>query len=137
MRIELEHVRYMPKELKPGVLYVSEEFGAAAHLCPCGCGLKVRTPLGPTDWSLSEASRGPTLFPSIGNWQQPCRSHYWICDGEITWADDWTPEEVSVGRRTEDAQSRAHYDRAEQSRHRWLQKFWAWGKHVFKRERRG
>jgi len=33
MKIELQHVHYMPKDLKPGVLYVSEEFGIAAHLC--------------------------------------------------------------------------------------------------------
>ena len=52
MKIELQRVHYMPKELKPGVLYVSEEFGAAAHLCACGCGAKIRTPLGPTEWTL-------------------------------------------------------------------------------------
>ena len=44
----------MPQDLRPGVLYVSEEFGAAAHLCACGCGEKVSTPLGPTEWSLEE-----------------------------------------------------------------------------------
>ena len=32
----------MPKDLKRGVVYVSEQFGAAAHLCACGCGLWMR-----------------------------------------------------------------------------------------------
>ena len=42
MKIKLQRVQYMPKDLKPGVLYVSEQFGAAAHLCACGCGSKIR-----------------------------------------------------------------------------------------------
>jgi len=45
-RFQIEHVHSMPKELSPGILYVSEEFRTAAHLCACGCGSKVRTPLG-------------------------------------------------------------------------------------------
>lgn len=64
MKIRLERVRYMPKQLEPGVLYVSEEFGAAAHLCACGCGSKIRTPLGPTEWSIEETENGPTVRPS-------------------------------------------------------------------------
>ncbi len=39
-RISLQRVHHMPKVLEPGILYVSEEFGAAAHLCACGCGVK-------------------------------------------------------------------------------------------------
>jgi hypothetical protein len=29
MKFKLQHVHYVPTELKPGVLYVSEEFGIA------------------------------------------------------------------------------------------------------------
>ena len=100
MKIELQRVHYMPKELKPGVLYVSEEFGAAAHLCACGCGSKIRTPLGPTEWALEETDSGPTLRPSVGNWQQACQSHYWIYRGEIVWSVKWTPEQIAAGRRS-------------------------------------
>lgn len=46
-RFRLERVGYMPKQLEPAVLYISQEFETAAHLCACGCGVKVRTPLGP------------------------------------------------------------------------------------------
>lgn len=101
MHMRLERVHYMPKELSPGVLYVSEEFSAAAHLCACGCGAKIRTPLGPTEWSIDETAEGPSLWPSVGNWQQSCRSHYCITRGSIVWAEDWTHEQVQAGREHE------------------------------------
>lgn len=125
-KIELQRVQYIPKELTPGVLYVSEEFGAAAHLCACGCGRKVRTPLGPTDWGLGVTPRGPTLRPSIGNWQFPCQSHYWIWEGEIRWADKWTPEQVAAGRRAEEERAHAYYDAREKARGGLLRRFWRW-----------
>src|SRR5678816_3788380 len=99
----------MPQELRPGILYVSEEFHTAAHLCACGCGSKVRTPLGRTAWSVQEISRGPTLHPSVGNWQKPCRSHYVIDRGDVIWAGSWTPEQVVAGRRREKERRDAYY----------------------------
>ena len=111
MRLELEHVHFMPKELKPGILYVSEEFETAAHLCACGCGAKIRTPLGPTEWSVEETEVGPSLWPSVGNWQQACQSHYVIYRGEVIWAAQWTPQQILAGRRAEDSRRRAYYDR--------------------------
>src|SRR6266480_5397554 len=101
----------MPTKLEPGILYVAEEFGAAAHLCACGCGAIVRTPLDPTEWSLTETEDGPTLYPSIGNWQEPCQSHYWIRDGEIVWAEKWSLEQIEAGRRGEEARRSQHFDR--------------------------
>jgi len=116
MKIKLEHVQYIPKELKPGILYVSKEFGAVAHLCACGCGCKIRTPLGPTDWSLEETVDGPSLDPSVGNWQQACQSHYWIYRGEIKWADKWTPEQIASGRRYEQERSSTYYETLNQQK---------------------
>ena len=84
--IKLERVQYIPKQLSPGILYVTERYSVAAHLCACGCGNKVVTPLGPVEWSLSENGDLPSLWPSIGNWQLPCRSHYIISHGQINWA---------------------------------------------------
>lgn len=133
MKIELQHVRYMPKELKPGVLYVSEEFGAAAHLCPCGCGSKIRTPLGPTEWVLEETDSGPTLRPSVGNWQLACQSHYWIRRGEIIWAKKWTPEQVTAGRRAEEKRRRAYYGALDDQRDGTLRRLWRWVKGLFDR----
>jgi len=110
MKFELQHVHYMPTELKPGVLYVSEEFGIAIHLCACGCGSKIKTPLGPTEWSIKENKSGPTLRPSVGNWQEACRSHYWINRGNIIWAEKWTPEQITAGRHCEEQRRQAYYD---------------------------
>lgn len=131
MKIRLKRVHYMPKELEPGVLYVSDEFSTAAHLCACGCGSKIRTPLGPTEWSFKESPRGPTLYPSIGNWQLACKSHYWIRNGEIIWAEKWTPEQIKTGRNGEEIRRKAYYDALNSQRSVSLRKLWNWLKGVF------
>lgn len=131
MKIELQRVQYMPRELKPGVLYVSEEFSTAAHLCACGCGSKIRTPLGPTEWALEETDNGPTLHPSIGNWQQACQSHYLIRRGEVVWASKWTPEQIEAGRRGEEERRLAYYADLDRKRGGVLRRFWRWVKSVF------
>jgi hypothetical protein len=134
MRIELERVRYMPKELRPGVLYVSEEFGTAAHLCACGCGSKIRTPLGATEWSIKETPAGPSLSPSVGNWQQACQSHYFIDQGEVVWAPKWTPQQVAAGRAGEQARRRAYFDDLDRQRRRGiLRRIWLWLRRIWSR----
>jgi len=133
MKIKLQRVHYMPKELEQGVLYSSEEFGAGAHLCACGCGSKIRTPLGPTEWTIEETRKGPTLYPSVGNWQQACQSHYWIYRGEIIWADKWTPEQIATGRLNEEQNRRAYYDGLEYRHRKVLRKFWLWFKKIFEK----
>lgn len=110
MILRLERVQYVPRELEAGVLYVSEEFGTAAHLCPCGCRMKVRTPLGPTEWEFVDDDEGPTLYPSIGNWQHECQSHYWIRRGRVEWAAAWTPEQIQAGRRQEERRRSEYYE---------------------------
>lgn len=111
MKIRVERVHTVPAKLEAGVLYVSEEFGTAAHLCACGCSSKIRTPLGPTEWSLSESAAGPTLHPSIGNWQKPCRSHYVINAGSVVWAGDMSDEKILAGRAAEQRRREDYYDR--------------------------
>lgn len=101
MKFELQRVEFMPKTLEPGVLYYASDYGTAAHLCACGCGSKIRTPIDTTEWAIEEDEEGPTLFPSIGNWQKPCRSHYLITNGEVIWCGAWTEEEIQQGRRLE------------------------------------
>ncbi|MEO6228546.1 MAG: DUF6527 family protein [Ferruginibacter sp.] len=118
----------MPTDLQPGILYISEEFEVAGHLCACGCNNKVITPLGPTEWSFSEAGGKPTLRPSIGNWELPCRSHYIITKGRIEWADQWTQEEVQVGRMAEEKEKRLYYKSLRQIHKRpsKLLRFFSW-----------
>jgi hypothetical protein len=108
-KFELRKVQYMPTKLEPGILYVAEEFGAAAHLCACGCGAIVRTPLDPTEWSLTETEDGPSLYPSVGNWQEPCQSHYWIERGKVKWAAKWTSGQIEAGRRKEQERRVEYY----------------------------
>ncbi len=128
MSIELHRVQYMPRELAAGILYVSEEFGTAAHLCACGCGSKIRTPLGPTEWSVVETRNGPTLDPSVGNWQQACQSHYWINSGEIVWAGKWTAEEIAAGRLGEQERRHVYYEALDRREVGSARRFWRWVK---------
>ena len=131
MKFKLEHVHYMPKVLEPGVLYVSEEFKTAAHLCACGCGAKIRTPLGPTEWRVYESKKGPCLFPSVGNWQQTCQSHYLIQDGKTLWAGKWSPEEIAVGRKNEALRRVAHYETLDNRRKRLWPNIRQWIRNFF------
>lgn len=132
MKIELQRVHYMPRGLNPGVLYVSENLGAAAHLCACGCGSKVRTPLGPAEWSVEETDEGPTLWPSIGNWQKSCQSHYLITRGEVIWAERWTTEQIAEGRRREQKRQREYYDALDRKWGSVVQRLWRWIRSLFK-----
>lgn len=127
--ITLQHVEFMPKQLEPGILYVSEKYGTAAHLCACGCGAKIRTPLGPTEWAVKEKQGRPSLWPSVGNWQQACQSHYIIDDGEILWCEKWTPEQILAGRQMEEERRRAYYDAMYAPRGFWG-RFWRWLKSI-------
>jgi hypothetical protein len=130
-RIELVRARYIPKQLKPGVLYVSEEYGAAVHLCACGCGAKVSTPLGPTEWALEVTASGPSLTPSVGSWQLTCQSHYWIREGKVLWAGEWSTAQVEAGRHAEDERRRAYYAALGRERAGFLKRFWRWVKMLF------
>lgn len=111
-KIKLLKVYYIPKEFEEGILYVSKEFGVAGHLCPCGCMNKIITPLGSTEWSFKEKNNKPTLYPSIGNWQLPCKSHYWITRGLIEWSYQWSEEQIIEGRQAEDKKRKLYYDNA-------------------------
>lgn len=120
-KVQLRLVEFVPKVLEVGILYVSKRFKVAAHLCPCGCGSKIITPLGPCEWSLTIKRGSPTLYPSIGNWQIPCKSHYWITNGEIEWSYQWTDEEIETGYKKEQARRKLYYKKSGQPRKRWRQ----------------
>jgi hypothetical protein len=118
--------------LSPGVLYVSKEFDIAAHLCACGCGSKIRTPLGPTEWSVEQTTDGPSLDPSVGNWQELCQSHYWIYRGEIKWAGRWSPEQIAAGRRREEQRKAAYFDARGRKREGAFRRFSRWVTGLFR-----
>ena len=99
--IDIEHrfVEFVPRELEEGVLFISIEYATASHKCFCGCGERVVTPLSPTDWQLLFDGKTVSLYPSIGSWRLPCRSHYWIRRGRVEWARAWSQDEIDSGRR--------------------------------------
>jgi hypothetical protein len=134
MRLELKRVHFIPKDLEAGILYVSEEFNSAAHLCACGCGEPVKTPLGPTGWSFKASNAGATLKPSIGNWQLPCRSHYWIREGNVHWYGQWRDEEILEGRLQEEQARDAYFEQVQQSRKGGIRRVITWLQRVFNRK---
>lgn len=101
-------VRTIPKELEPGVLYVSMEYATAIHACCCGCGNQVVTPFSPTDWQMTFDGEAISLSPSIGNWNFPCRSHYLIKSGRVVVAESWNSRQVMAGR-SQDHANKANY----------------------------
>jgi len=81
-----QFVEFIPEKLEAGVLYISRRYSTATHLCCCGCGLEVVTPLNPAKWRLDERGGTVSLKPSVGNWSFPCKSHYWIENNQVRWA---------------------------------------------------
>lgn len=96
----LQHkfVEFIPGKVEEGILYISIEYCTAIHKCVCGCGNEVVTPLSPTDWKLVFNGKTITLYPSIGNWNFECQSHYWIRNNKIEFAGRWTEREINLGR---------------------------------------
>lgn len=107
----LEHrfVRNVPRDLEPGVLYISMEYATAVHSCCCGCGERVVTPFTPTDWHMTFDGDSISLHPSVGNWNQKCRSHYVIRRSRVLEAGPWTNAQVDAERRRDKAAKAAHY----------------------------
>ena len=95
--VEHQFVDFVPETLSEGVLYVSMIYATAIHKCCCGCGNKVVTPLDPNQWMLTFDGHSISLSPSIGNWNYPCRSHYWICGSNVNWYRAGIGKEVSAG----------------------------------------
>jgi hypothetical protein len=93
-KVSHRFVERVPSPLEDGVVYVSVEFGTVIHKCLCGCGDKVVTPLTPVDWKLIFDGQSISLYPSIGRWDAPCRSHYWIQSNSVMWAADWSQDDV-------------------------------------------
>lgn len=110
--IQLTHefVRSAPAEMEEHTLYVSMEYASVVHKCCCGCGNEVVTPLSPADWTLVYDGKSVSLLPSIGNWSFKCRSHYWIQNGIVHWADQWSQKRVAVAREHDRQARERNYD---------------------------
>lgn len=105
-------VEFIPGEREADILYVSMQYATAVHNCFCGCGLKVVTPLHPTAWRLMFDGQSISLSPSVGNWNFPCRSHYWIRNGNVVWAGDMTSADIKLGRMQDQAMRDQYFGNA-------------------------
>ncbi|MFF5931594.1 DUF6527 family protein [Streptomyces hydrogenans] len=102
-----------PQAMDAGVLYISIAYRTCGHLCCCGCGHEVVTPLSPAQWSLTYDGENVSLTPSIGNWSLPCQSHYWIRHGRVRWSRRYSPAEIDQNR-DRDRRLLAAHDSGEQ-----------------------
>ena len=96
-----EFVGEIPGELDPGKLYVCCQYRAVKHLCACGCGVAINTPLHPTAWTLICDGVSVSLWPSVGNWSEKCQSHYWIRNNKIHWAPKWSRHKIRKSRKAQ------------------------------------
>ena len=94
MILQHKFIELVPPVLEEGVLYISIEYCSAIHKCVCGCGNKVVTPLSPTEWELTFDGKSVSLYPSIGNWNFECKSHYWIIKNRVKFARIWSGIEI-------------------------------------------
>lgn len=108
MKFELVEVERFPKKRETGKLYWSREYEMSGHLCACGCGDFIQLPITPADFRIAVGRNGPTLRPSVGNWNV-CDAHYYITDGEVQWLPKLTPAQISLGRAHEDARREAYF----------------------------
>jgi hypothetical protein len=88
--VTLQHkfVELIPDSLADNILYVSLEYRTVIHKCGCGCGREIVTPISPNDWQLNFDGKTISLYPSIGNYNIPCKSHYWIRNNTINFIPD-------------------------------------------------
>lgn len=121
-----EYVDFIPRELSEGILYLSKKYGTASHLCCCGCGTKIVTPLRPTEYTLTEASGGVSLWPSIGNWDHPCQSHYVIENNRVLPAPHMSRAEIQRGRDYDEVLKAAYFAAKPQTKLPWWRAAWEW-----------
>lgn len=104
-------VNSFPDRLQPGILYISMGYATASHSCCCGCGEEIVTPFAPTEWKMTFNGEAVSLWPSIGNWNLPCRSHYIIRDGRAIEAAPWSDEQIGFEKRRDRRAKEVFYER--------------------------
>lgn len=125
MILKHEFVKYMPGEIQNGHIYISIEFCVAVHLCPCGCGNKIVTPLSPTGWILTFDGLSISLTPSIGSWNLECKSHYWIIKNKIEWSRKWSDKEIKVVRAKDKKAKEDYYKNKNSKQKKEKKSFWS------------
>lgn len=116
LSIEPKFVELIPTQLDDGILYISQKYQTAIHKCCCGCGQEVVTPLSSAQWRVEVAKGKVSLFPSIGNWNSACKSHYWIKQNRIDWSYAFSDHDIRQ------VQARDRHDLQEMTQYKNLQK---------------
>ena len=93
MRFVYRAVERIPRELEPGIVYHSEEFELGALLCACGCGNRI-TLLVPDSHQIAAMGELASIHPSIAVCDGPCKSHYIITAGDVTWLPAFSEVQV-------------------------------------------
>lgn len=108
LSLTFEFVEFIPRTLAQNVLYISPKYATAIHLC-CSCyAHEVVTPFSPADWKLIFDGDTVTFSPSIGNWNFPCQSHYWITRNEVRWDRQWSRREIDAARLDDEIMIKSH-----------------------------
>ena len=106
-------VDLIPEVIARGILYISIPYATATHSCACGCEARVTTPIRRNFWVLTWNGEEVSLKPSIGNFNEPCKSHYWIAENKIVWVNDmWNYPKMKHAIRRE-SRSNPSFDRLE------------------------
>jgi len=92
----------------PAAYPTATPYHTCGHLCCCGCGQEVITPLSPAQWSFTYDGENVSLDPSVGNWALPCQSHYWIRKGKVHWGRHYSRTEIADNRERDQRQLTRH-----------------------------
>lgn len=106
--LQASFVDAFPATMDPAVLYISIPYRTCGHLCCCGCGQEVITPLSPAQWSFTYDGENISVSPSVGNWALPCQSHYWIHKGNVRWSRRYSPWEIAANRQCDGRELARH-----------------------------
>lgn len=107
--IRHEFVQSFPNPMEHGILYISVQYKSMGHLCCCGCGKKVVTPLSPTGWRMTFDGQTVSVAPSVGSWNLDCKSHYWIAGNHVKWAGSFSDDTIAEVFARDQADKRRYY----------------------------
>lgn len=115
-------VEFIPDEIENDVLYISMEYDVAKHKCPCGCGTDIITTLSPVGWKLIYDGETVSLYPSIGNWKHPCKSHYYIRRNEIKWVGSISNHSIKKVIKKDNLDKMEYYSINNKGFNKWLRR---------------
>lgn len=96
----------LPSQVEPYEFHYSQRFEMAAIACACGCGHRVMLNLQDQHQLVIEGGL-PTVTPSILVSDAACLSHFFIRNGQVEWAQQWSKKTVD---RVMQAQVRRHVE---------------------------